>query len=321
MRLLRQAFPFGEASHSALLAMTTETKMEEVILEKRFGGIAADWAGLKKSRSVIIQAPYEGTVTYGKGTSKGPEAIVDASTNMELFDDELNVETYKTGIYTSPPLEFGPGAGPEAALGKVEEAARHVFHANKFPVILGGEHSITVGAVRAAKELFSGLSVLSLDAHHDLRDEYRGSKLNHACVARRLQEICPVVEAGVRGISREEKDFLDTSPPNVNIMSVYDILDTADWKKKTTRMLGESVYITIDLDVLDPSVMPSVGTPEPGGLGWYEFMDFLKAVTRDKKIIGFDVVELAPRAGLIAPDFLAAKIIYRLLGYIFYNKR
>jgi agmatinase len=295
--------------------------MEEVILEKRFGDIGQDMAGLKKARVVIIQAPYEGTVTYLKGTSRGPQAIIDASTNMELFDDELGVETYKMGIYTSPPLEFPAETPPEKAVKKVEEAMADVLAMNKFPIILGGEHSITVGAVKAAKKAFNDVSVLHLDAHHDLRDEYRGSKLNHACVARRVQEICPIVEVGVRGLSKEEKDFLDNSPSNVNIMSVHDILETADWKKKAARALSDNVYISIDLDVLDPSLMPSVGTPEPGGLGWYEFLDFLKIVTKEKKIVGFDVVELSPRDGFIAPDFLVARVIYRLLGYIFYNRR
>lgn len=297
--------------------------MEEVILEKenRFGDLAEEYATLKKSKIVIIQAPYEGTLTYMKGASNGPRAIIDASTNMELFDDELGVETHKLGIYTSPPIEFKPDTSPSTAANRVREAAEEVLQLEKFPVILGGEHSVSVGGVRAAKKFFKNLSVLHLDAHYDLRDEYKGSKLNHACVARRIQEICPIVEVGVRGISKEEKDFLNTNPPNVSVMSVYDILETHDWKKKVARALSENVYITLDLDIFDPSLMPSVGTPEPGGLGWYEFLDFLKIVTGERKIVGLDVVELSPKPGFVAPDFLAAKIIYRLLGYIFYNKK
>lgn len=294
--------------------------MEEIILEKRFGDVIEEHAGLKKSRTVLIQAPYEGTLTYGKGASGGPRAIIDASMNMELFDDELNQETYKLGIYTAPPLEFSQETSPEDAINKVKDAVSEVLQANKFPVIVGGEHSITVGSVKAMKEQNPDLSVLTLDAHYDLRDEYKGSKFNHACVTRRVQEICPVTAVGVRGMGREEKDFLNISPRNVNIMSVYDILETADWKKKVTKLLSDSVYISLDLDVLDPSIMPSVGTPEPGGLGWYEFLDFLKIITKEKKIVGFDVVELSPKEGFTAPDFLAAKIIYRLLGYVSYNK-
>jgi len=295
--------------------------MEDIILEKKFGDIPEEYASLKKSRIVIIQAPYEGTLTYVKGASNAPQAILDASTNMELYDDELNAETYKAGIYTSPPLEFAPETQPEKAVDKVKSATAEVFDAGKLPVILGGEHTISIGGVKAAKKYFSDVSVLHLDAHYDLRDEYKGSKFNHACVARRIQEICPVVEIGVRGLSSEGKTFLDTAPSNVNVINVYDILETPDWKKKASRLLSDNVYITIDLDVLDPAVMPSVGTPEPGGLGWYEMIDFLRTVTRERRVIGFDVVELSPRAGFIAPDFLAAKIIYRLLGYIFYDKK
>lgn len=295
--------------------------MEEVILEKRFGDIDKEWAGLKKSKACIIQAPYEGTLSYLKGAGKGPGAIINASMNMELFDDELWAETYKVGIYTSPSLEFDSTTTPEKAIAKVKETVTDVFRANKLSVLLGGEHSVTIGAVKAAKEFFGEISVLHLDAHYDLKNEYMGSKYNHACVGRRLQEICPIVEVGVRSISGEEKDFLDTPLSNAKIISVYDILETHDWKKKAAEVLSNTIYITIDLDVLDPAVMPSVGTPEPGGLGWYEFLDFLKLVTKNKKVVGFDVVELSPKEGQEAADFLAAKLVYRLLGYIFFNRK
>jgi agmatinase len=295
--------------------------MEKVILEKRFGDIGEDWAGYKKSKVCIIQAPFEGALSYVKGTAGGPKAIIDASMNMELFDDELQSETYKIGIYTGPPLEFEPDHAPEKVVAKVKEATLEALHANKFPVILGGEHSVTIGAVKAAKETSNKLSVLHLDAHYDLKDEYMGSKYNHACVARRIRHIAPIVEVGVRSISKEEKDFLTASPSNVAAISVYDILETHDWKKKAADLLSDTVYITIDLDVLDPSIMPSVGTPEPGGIGWYEFLDFLQVVIKDKKVIGFDVVELSPKNGFEAADFLAAKLIYKLLGYIFSGKK
>lgn len=295
--------------------------MEEVILEKRFGDINENWAGFKKSKVSIIQAPYDGTLTYAKGARNAPQAIIDASLHMELFDDELGAETYRIGIYTSPPLGFDSAEPPEKAIGRVKEAVTSAFQANKFPVILGGEHTITIGAVKAAKESFKELSVLHLDAHYDLKDTYMDSKYNHACVARRIQEICPVVEVGVRSLSKEEKDFLDTSPANVKVINVYDILETHDWKKKAANLLSDTVYITIDLDILDLSVMPSVGTPEPGGFGWYEFLDFLRIVVKDKKVLGFDVVELSPKGGFIASDFLAAKLIYRLLGYIFFDSK
>ncbi len=291
--------------------------MEEIVLQKRFGDIDEDWSGFKKSKVSLIPAPYDGTLTYVKGAAEGPEAIIEASMNMDLYDDELQCETYKIGIHTSAPLEINSTMPPEKVISKVKEKVTSVLQANKFPVVLGGEHSVTIGAVKAAKEFFNNLSVLYLDAHYDLREEYMGSKYNHACVARRLQRICPVVEVGTRSLSKEEKDFLNTSPQNLTVISVYDILEMHDWKKKTHQALTDTVYITIDVDVLDPSIMPSVGTPEPGGLGWYEFLDFLNIVTKDKKIVGFDVVELSPKADFVAPDFLAAKLIYRLLGYIF----
>jgi len=312
---------FREKSDIVFLGVENFPKMEEVILEKRFGDVSGDYAGLKKAKACIVQAPYEGTVTYGKGTGSGPAAIIDASANMERLDDELQVETCKIGIYTIPPLEFGLSAPPEKAIDKVKDTVGEVLQAGKFPVVLGGEHSVTVGAVRAAKETFKDLSVLYLDAHCDLRDEYRGSKYNHACTARRIHEVCPVVEVGTRSLSQEGKDFLNTSPPDLKVISVHDILQTHDWKKEASRVLTDTVYITIDLDALDPSIMPSVGTPEPGGLGWYEFTDLLKMIAKEKKVVGFDAVELSPKDGLVAPDFLAAKLIYRLLGYVFFNGR
>ncbi|MFH1594022.1 MAG: agmatinase [Candidatus Omnitrophota bacterium] len=295
--------------------------MEDIILEKRFGDIDKNWAGLKKAGVCIVPVPYEGTLTYMKGASKGPEAIINASLNMELFDDELHTETYKAGIYTSPPLAIDSEDTPEKVIDKVKDVTGEILKAEKLPVILGGEHSITIGAVKAVKEVFQNVSVLSLDAHYDLKDIYKDSKYNHACIARRVQEICPIVEVGVRSLAKEEKDFLDSQPANVNIVSVYDILETPNWKKKASQLLSNTIYITIDLDVFDPSVMPSVGTPEPGGIGWYEFLDFLRIVIKDKKVVGLDIVELSPREGHIAPDFLAAKLLYRLLGYIFYNSR
>lgn len=295
--------------------------MEKVILEKRFGELDEDYAGFKKSKISIIQAPYDRTLTYGKGAGKGPEAIIDASCNMELFDDELQTETYKIGIYTNPPIEFEPDEPPEKAAEKVKKATSDMLHANKFPVVLGGEHSVTVGSVQAVRESFNDLSVLHLDAHYDLKDEYRGLKYSHACVARRLQEMVPVVEVGVRSLSKKEKDFLSSSTDKIKIITVYDILEMHNWKKRVSEFLSDTVYISIDLDVLDPSIMPSVGTPEPGGFGWYEFIDFLRIVIKGKKIAGFDVVELSPKEGIIAPDFLAAKLIYRLLGYVFFDSK
>jgi agmatinase len=268
-----------------------------------------------------MQVPYDKTTTYIHGTSLGPSAIIDASKYMELYDDELNQETFKIGIHTAEPLDVEK-LSPEEMVEKVYSSTLDLLKSGKFPVMLGGEHSVSIGAVKAFKETYPNISVLHLDAHYDMRNEYFGSKLNHGCVARRISEMCPIVQVGTRSASREEKDFLSSqSNGRVRSISVYDILDTPMWKDKATNFLSENVYISIDLDIFDPAVVPAVGTPEPGGLGWYETLDLLRDVAKDRKVVGFDVVELCPLKGQIASDFLAAKLIYRLLGYIFYGKK
>lgn len=284
-----------------------------------FGGAALkkDSAGTKESKVVILPCPYEKTVTYGKGCSKGPLAVLKASENMELFDDELKDEIYKLGIFTNKPLSL-EGLSPENMIKKVENEVSKILKSQKFPVIIGGEHSISVGAVRGANEIYKDLSVLYLDAHYDLKNKYEGSMYNHGCVARRLLEFCPVVEIGTRSLSKEEQDFLDTNPDNLKIIDIYRMRGSADWQNEVITSLKNNVYISLDLDVLDPSLMPSVGTPEPGGINWYALLDLLKTISKNKKIIGFDVVELMPIKYIAAPDFLTAKLIYRLLGYIFY---
>jgi agmatinase len=211
---------------------------------------------------------------------------------------------------------------PEEMSGRVYAQTAELLKANKFPVMLGGEHSVSVGAVRAFKEAYPNLSVLQLDAHYDMRDELLGSKLNHGCVARRISEICPIVQVGMRSLSKEEKDFLSSQANGkVKSFNVYDIIDMPMWKDNVSNCLSEQVYVTIDLDVFDPALVPATGTPEPGGIGWYETLSLLREVVKDKKIVGFDVVELCPIQGNVAPDFLAAKLIYRLLGYIFPAKK
>jgi agmatinase len=282
----------------------------------------------------MLQVPYDATTTYIHGTKFGPSAIIDASRYMERFDDELNQETFKMGIHTMAPLSVESDP-PDTMVDKVYAAMADILKANKFPVMIGGEHSVTIGAVRAFKEAYPNISVLHLDAHYDLRDEFNGSRLNHGCVMRRVAEICPIVQVGTRSLSKEEKDFLSApqalqaqsqaivTPANgrIKTFSAYDILDMPMWKDNASNSLTENVYISVDLDVFDPSVAPAVGTPEPGGIGWYETLDFLKEVAKDKKVVGFDVVELCPIKGQVATDFLAAKLIYRLLGYVLGGKR
>ena len=288
---------------------------------KNYAAINEEYSGFKKSKVVVLQVPYEKTATYKKGTVNGPSAIIEASKKMELFDDELNQETYKIGIHTTDPLAV-ERLKPEEMIDKVYQATMDVLKAGKFPVILGGEHSVSIGSVKAFKEIYPNISVLHLDAHNDLRDEYFGSKFNHGCVARRMSEMCSVMQVGTRSLSKEEKEFLaNQANGRVKTVSVYDILETPLWKDIVSNGLTENVYVSIDLDVFDPSLMPGVGTPEPGGIGWYETLDLLREISRDKKIVGLDVVELCPIKDQFASDFLAAKLVYRLLGYIFQTKK
>ncbi|MFA5500613.1 MAG: agmatinase [Candidatus Omnitrophota bacterium] len=294
---------------------------DKTAVTMHYADMDEEYTGFKKAKVVILQAPYEKTATYKKGTVKGPSAIIDASKKMELFDDELNQETYKIGIHTMEPMAV-ENMEPEAMVDSVYKATLDVLKANKFPVMLGGEHSVSIGVVKAFKEVYPNISVLHLDAHYDLRDEYFGSKLNHGCVARRISEMCPIVQTGTRSLSKEEKEFLASQANGrVKTINVYDILEMPLWKDVISNSLSENVYISIDLDAFDPSLMPAVGTPEPGGLGWYETLDLLRNVSKDKKIVGFDVVELCPIKDQIASDFLAAKLVYRLLGYIFPTKK
>jgi agmatinase len=295
--------------------------MEDKNAVKNYIALEDEYSSLKKSKVVVMQVPYDKTATYIKGAVNGPGAIIDASRKMELFDEELNQETYKIGIHTMDPLPVQDLA-PEAMVEKVYGSTMELLKANKFPVILGGEHSLSIGSVKAFKEVYPDLSVLHLDAHYDMRDEYFGSKFNHGCVARRISEICPIVQTGTRSLSKEEKDFLAAQANGrVKTVNVYDILEMPLWKDVISRGLSEHVYVSIDLDVFDPSLMPAVGTPEPGGIGWYETLDLLREVSKDKKIVGFDVVELCPIKGQVSSDFLAAKLVYRLLGYIFPMKK
>jgi len=289
---------------------------------KNFLGLEDEYSSLKKSKAVITQVPYDKTTTYVHGTSLGPAAIIEASKYLERYDDELNQETFRVGIHTAELADVA-NLSPEEMSEKIYASTLELLKAGKFPVMLGGEHSISIGAVRAFKEVYPNISVLHLDAHYDMQNEYFGSKLNHGCVARRISEMCPIVQAGLRSMSKEEKDFLSSAGLNgkVKSISVYDILDTPMWKSNATSALSENVYITIDMDVFDPSMVPAVGTPEPGGIGWYETLDLLRDVAKDRKVVGFDVVELCPIKGQIASDFLAAKLVYRLLGYVFSGKK
>ena len=278
-----------------------------------YGGIDDPFTAMDTSKISVIPVPYDLTTTYVAGTRNGPAAIIEASKHMELYDEELGKETYKVGIYTHQPIAVSD-KNPEEMLRMVSETVSSNMKPDRLLVTLGGEHSITVGVVRELLKIYPGLSVLQLDAHADLRDTYEGSPFNHACVGRRINELCPLVQVGIRSMSKEEADYQGAS--KVVTVSDYEIKRNKTAVEDAVNALTDHVYLTFDLDVLDPAIMPSVGTPEPGGLNWYDTIQFLKLLSERKKIVSFDLVELCPQTGNVAPDFLAAKLTYRLMGYI-----
>ena len=277
-----------------------------------FGGIYPE-CPIQDASFVVVPVPYDLTSTYQPGSRRGPAAIIEASTNMELYDEELKKETYLAGIHTILPLAV-EARGPKYMINAVHKEISKIVSLNKIPVMLGGEHSISFGAVSAIKEKYPKLMVLQLDAHADLRESYQGSPFSHASVARRISEICPLVQVGIRSMSKEEADFLPKS--KVKSYSADFALENKKWCETICENLSGDVFISIDLDVFDPSIMPATGTPEPGGMYWKNVLHLLKTVSRSCRIRGFDVVELAPLPGIVAPDFMAAKLIYRLMGYI-----
>jgi len=277
-----------------------------------FGGIYPE-CSLRDAKFIVIPVPYDLTSTYQPGSRRGPAAIIEASTNMELYDEESRKETYMAGIHTTLPVAID-ARGPKNMVNIVRKKISRIAKLNKIPVMLGGEHSITLGAVQAMIEKYPKLTVLQFDAHADLRDTYQESPYSHACVARRISEICPLVQVGIRSMSKEEGEFLPQS--KVKSYSADFVLEKKNWVETVCKDLIGDVLITIDLDVFDPSIMPATGTPEPGGLYWKDILHLLKLVSASCNIRGFDVVELAPLPGVVAPDFMAAKLIYRLMGYI-----
>lgn len=275
-----------------------------------FGDLPEQYSDPRRARAAVIPVPYDETSTWLKGADRGPEAIIDASAHLELYDIETDREPCRIGIATDPPVE--ERSSPEAMVRAVEQRVAGHLAAGRFPVVLGGEHSVTVGAVRAAAAKHPGLSVLQVDAHADLREQFQGSPYNHACVMARVRELCPTVAVGIRSMDSCERASLDPR----RVFFAERIQGRHDWIPQAVALLGPRVYLTFDLDALDPALMPSTGTPEPGGLGWYETLELLARVCAERELVGFDVVELCPSADR-APDFLAAKLVYKLLAYRF----
>jgi N1-aminopropylagmatine ureohydrolase len=282
-----------------------------------FGGLSEEHSQYETSRAVIFPVPLERTTTYEHGTRNGPAAILKASQNMELYDEELELEPYKEiGIHTLPPIDTMDGTLDEV-ITELFTAECGLMDDDKFPVALGGEHSLTPPLVSAVTKKYKNLSVLQIDAHADLRDEYQGNPASHACAMRRVLEFCPAVQVGIRSLSVEEARAIPHLRTKVYWANDIVRAPLKSWIAKVLADLSPNVYLTIDLDGFDPSIIPATGTPEPGGLDWHQVTSLIRAVAHHKKIVGMDVVELLPQPGEHASDFLAAKLIYKCLGYIF----
>lgn len=285
-----------------------------------FGGITEEkYSDFDNARVLIFPVSYEGTVSYGTGTGKGAMAIIDASRNLELYEEETDAEVYKIGIHTTE--EFKPLETPEAMMNGLYERTKKLVSSNKFVCMLGGEHSVSGPVIRAHAEKYHNLSVLQIDAHADLRDEYDGTPHSHASImARVVKDLrIPSVQIGIRSISADEARSLDEGIPT-KIYWARDIVGRTDWIDSAVDSLTENVYLTIDIDGLDTSLIPTTGTPEPGGLGWYETLTLIRKLAEKRKIVGMDLVEYAYVESFSSPAFLCAKLIYKTLAYAFRNE-
>jgi agmatinase len=291
---------------------------ESAYLPMNFGGIEEEeYSAFETSKVRILPVSYEGTVSYGTGTGKGAMAIVDASRNLELYDDETDAEVYKIGIHT---VEEMPSIDPpQAMMDSLYARSAELISLEKLLVTLGGEHSISAPIIRAHAERFHNLSVLQIDAHADLRDTYDGTPHSHASIMARVVKDMrlPSVQVGIRSISADEASSL-ASYPNTTIFWAKDIVGKTNWIDKAIDLLTENVYLTIDIDGLDPSLVPLTGTPEPGGLGWYETLTLIRKLAEKRRIVGMDLVEFSQvESENHAPVFLCAKLVYKTLAYIF----
>jgi len=284
-------------------------------MQKRtFGGIPNQYAQEKSANIYLTSIPYDGTSTWGKGANKGFAAFLEAADNMELYDIETDSEVYKKGIYMPPPVleDNSPQAMFEATYARTKQ----LLALNKFLTFFGGEHSVSIGIIKAFYEKYDDLTVLQLDAHTDLRPSYEGSPYNHACAVYDASQHTNLIQVGIRSMDSTEKEYLNRD----NCFFAQNIKGRTQWMYQAIEKMTDTVYLTLDLDVFDPSIMPSTGTPEPGGMTWYEVLTFLKIVFEEKKVVGFDIVELSPILTNKAPDFLAAKLYYKLLSYKFKNQ-
>lgn len=280
---------------------------------KTYAGIEDQYSKLDSSKIVLIPVPYDGTSTWQKGADKGPEAFLNASENMELYDIETETEVYKQGVFLTEAIT--ENASPEQMVDVVHQTVKKYIKKNKFVTAFGGEHSISIGTIRAFNECFDNLTVLQIDAHADLRKEYQGSKCNHACAVYEASQTTNLIQVGIRSMDVMETTVMDTD----KTYFAHEMAEDDNWMDSAIDQMTDNVYITFDLDAFDPSIMPSTGTPEPGGLLWYETIEFLRQVFEEKNVVGFDIVELCPNPKEKSSDFLAAKLYYKMLTYKFLN--
>jgi agmatinase len=278
---------------------------------KTYAGIPVEYARLEQSKIVLIPVPYDGTSTWQKGADKGPEAFLNASENMELYDIETNSEVYQQGIYLVDAVT--ENSSPENMVDAVHSETKKYIKKNKFVTIFGGEHSISIGTIRAFNEMYTNLTVLHIDAHADLRKSYDGSSCNHACAVYEASQNTNLIQVGIRSMDVKEKSVMDLD----KTYFAHDMNLDESWMDASIEQMTDDVFITFDLDAFDPSILPSTGTPEPGGLLWYETLEYLKKVFINKNVVGFDIVELCPNENEKSSDFLAAKLYYKMLSYKF----
>ena len=291
-----------------------------MFLSSNFLGIPEDEHTLEKSRVVVLPVPYERTVSYGVGTKNGPSAIIEASHYVELYDDELDEETYRIGVHTLP--HWVPeNMEPVECVQQLERTVAELLAQPRFVLTLGGEHSIAPGPIAAHLSRYPGLSILHFDAHGDLRDQYEGQKFSHACAARRWVELgVPTVQVGIRSISREEVEFV-RQKGNIRVVSNREMHRSDDWIDGAFGLLSDEVYVTFDVDFFDGSLVPGTGTPEPGGGTYDQALNILRRLATSRRIVGADVVEHSPVPGNRAPDFMIAKLCYKLLGYAHFPEK
>lgn len=276
-----------------------------------FGGLSPEYSDYSSSKAAVLPVPFDKTSSWMKGSDKGPRAIINASRNMELYDIETDSEVYRNGIFTARPVT---APNSRSMIRSVHRKVTELLQDKKFVVLLGGEHMVSLGSIHAHAELFSNISILHLDAHSDMRDSYEGDIYSHACIMARAREVTDrIVAVGIRSTDSSELKNINRK----DTFTASAIHHTKNWMQQVAGRLTRNVYISIDLDVFDSSIMPSTGTPEPGGLGWYDVVDLLQLVMERKNVIGLDVVELCPSKQNPAPDFLAAKLIYKLLSMKF----